>query len=321
MAFHAGTEEAMFVYLNTIREKCVGGSFATVEELLKSVDEYCYQRHWMMHIGETKAKFLLDAIQRVRHIKDPERQLIFLELGSYCGYSSVLIAAQLARRDAALKINSSLKSKLISIEPNPSCVIWTQKMAQLAGLTDYIEVIQTQVDNANFSTLINHVLMRMRDDNINVSEGGFDLLFIDHDKAKYLDDLVVLENMTIDGPRPSNATSSISTTAEEISMEEVGVNAPSQDEPNASSVQFQAPLLKSGCVVVADNVLSFNCPLHDYLRHVRNQTHAPARYSESNLFKATIEYSLPPQSIERDDDGDAQGQDDDIDGVEVSILI
>jgi predicted O-methyltransferase YrrM len=252
----------------------------------------------MMHIGPNKAKYLSDAIQRVKNISIVQ-SLVFLELGSYCGYSSVLIASELARRDAAVigSERNQQHSKLISIEPNASCVEWTRRMAELSGLSSYITVIQTQVDSPSFSTKLTDTLLAN-----NMSSGcdGIDLVFIDHDKARYLDDLLILEGMRLPCAPPSPPPSGTSTAFTDI------------------------PLLKSGCVVVADNVLSFNSPLQDYLDHVRPNNNvsdvgkdqdgqvcssSTSKYQESQLFVDTIEYAVGETSDE--------GM---IDGVEVSIL-
>jgi len=61
----------------------------------------------------------------------------------------------------------------------------------------------------------------------------------------------------------------------------------------------KAGLLRTGGVVAADNVLSFGKPLDDYLAYVRD----PKRFSSSELFLSTVEYS---------EDGEE-------DGVEISI--
>jgi hypothetical protein len=119
MAFHSGTEESLFLY---VQRNAQQGDPLSV---LKAIDVFCYSRHWMMHTGDRKVKFLDKALQtskKLKHgtsiavkindcsiidnrIKSTDGSisdgtkirttdgLICLEIGSYCGYSAVKIAA------------------------------------------------------------------------------------------------------------------------------------------------------------------------------------------------------------------------------------
>ena len=61
----------------------------------------------------------------------PSVPLICLEIGSYCGYSAVAIASQLAPG-----------GMLYCLELHPKCVAWTTRMVALAGLSARVKVIQ-----------------------------------------------------------------------------------------------------------------------------------------------------------------------------------
>ena len=59
MAFHNGTEEALFCHLDkskasfAINTNCAGRrGTVNVSKLLTEIDHFCYNRHWMMHIGD-----------------------------------------------------------------------------------------------------------------------------------------------------------------------------------------------------------------------------------------------------------------------------
>ena len=87
--------------------------------------------------------------------------------------------------------------------------------------------------------------------------------------------------------------------------------------PPASSlvevaVTADMPLLRPGCVVVADNVLSFGVPLTDYLNHVR-ATGGP--YVSSLLREGLVEYSAVQGAVERGAEDELM-----LDGVEISVL-
>ena len=45
LQFHNGTEEAMFLYVKQRSEE------GNVNSIIKAIDEFCYKRHWMMHLG------------------------------------------------------------------------------------------------------------------------------------------------------------------------------------------------------------------------------------------------------------------------------
>jgi hypothetical protein len=104
MAFHNGTEEALLLFVERYAQK---GKPASV---LNAVDSFCYGRHWMMHCGDKKVKYLEKALQLGREkakvtVSGTSRctvsssQLVCLEIGSYCGYSAVKIASTFGSSD------------------------------------------------------------------------------------------------------------------------------------------------------------------------------------------------------------------------------
>ena len=103
MAFHNGTEEALLLFVERSAKR---GSPASV---LHAIDSFCYGRHWMMHCGDKKVKYLEKALQLGRRkakntVFEKNRpvassQLVCLEIGSYCGYSAVQIASTFGSSD------------------------------------------------------------------------------------------------------------------------------------------------------------------------------------------------------------------------------
>ena len=83
--------------------------------------------------------------------------------------------------------------------------------------------------------------------------------------------------------------------------------------PDLTAV-VQAGLLRSGSVVVADNVLSFGAPLTEYLQYVRNPE---GPFATSELFDGVVEYSEPVAS-----DGTRIRNENEnyVDGVEISVF-
>ncbi len=54
------------------------------EEVIKSIDDHC-QKYAMIHVGDEKTSIVKDAMTK----KQPKS---ILELGCYCGYSSLVMA-------------------------------------------------------------------------------------------------------------------------------------------------------------------------------------------------------------------------------------
>ena len=274
LAFHKGTEEGMFLYLERYRKKLQSkasalsaageGSEAIVippHDCLLLIDKYCYSRHWMMHIGNQKLPFLDSSIKQAIDSLPTGQKLICLEIGSYCGYSSVAIAKQLREGDV-----------LICIECEESCVQWTTRLLHITGLESRARVIKSSFALPDCIPQLMSCIVTIN----GTSDSAVGAMFIDHDKSRYCQDLKICESINI---------------------------------------------MRPGCIVIADNVLSFGEPLTEYLDHVRDTN----IYSSSALHKSFIEYAVSADSVDsatvfRDGLRDASVSHLDlIDGVEVSV--
>lgn len=164
LAFHDGTEEALFVYL---RQHAVPGN---VSSILQAIDAFCYQRHWMMHIGDQKRQVIeatfLEA--KTKREQQTENGFVAVELGSYCGYSALVFAQHL---------DADKGQKLFCIEAHPKCVSYTRRMVELAQLTSVVTVVSAPAsDVSQWKT--------------HLPEGQLvDFLFVDHDKNSYFADV------------------------------------------------------------------------------------------------------------------------------------
>ena len=168
ICFHNGTEESMLSYVEQNAKE------NEPQDIINTIDKFCYSRHWMMNIGDQKSVFLLDAIKTAK--KTFKNPLICLEVGSYCGYSTVLIANQLEEGD-----------KIYSIEYNINCVEWTNRLLKYAGLSHRVEVFHGSLSNEK--TVETLKLSIKNDYGINTHIG---LVFIDHEKSLYLQDLQII---------------------------------------------------------------------------------------------------------------------------------
>ena len=126
--------------------------------VLATLDRFAREVRWLMSVGPEKDKVLQEVAGML-----PENPRV-LELGAYCGYSSIFIADTLAG------------STVTTVEINPDCVQATRANVDVAGLGNRITVVEG-ASGKMIPTL----------------EGCFDLVFLDHWKDLYLEDLQAIE--------------------------------------------------------------------------------------------------------------------------------
>eukprot|EP01100_Stratorugosa_tubuloviscum_P013772 TRINITY_DN708_c1_g1_i1.p1 TRINITY_DN708_c1_g1~~TRINITY_DN708_c1_g1_i1.p1 ORF type:complete len:231 (-),score=108.62 TRINITY_DN708_c1_g1_i1:880-1572(-) len=205
LEFHKGTEDALADYV------VANATQGDPEAVIKSVDDFCWQQHWMMHVGNEKGAIVDNIIKRF----SPR---VLLELGTYCGYSATRFARLLPE-------NGKLFTVDIFAQPA------ARRITQHAGVANKIHFSIGKAEE---------VLPRIKQ--IILTEANsetVDLVFIDHSKKDYLPDLLRIE---------------------------------------------QAGLLRSGSVIVADNVVVFG--INDFLQHIQSS----GKYSNQEMFYASLEY-------------------------------
>jgi len=156
MMFHKGTENELLKY---VLENAKTGD---AQSVIDTIDKFCWNFHWMMHVGDEKGKILSDEVKK-------SKPLNVLELGTYCGYSTIRIA-----------MNIPDNGKVYTIDPNRNLIeSVTKKLIEKAGLSNKVVFLNGYSD-AVISTLN--------------SSTKFDLVFLDHDKKRYYPDLLLLES-------------------------------------------------------------------------------------------------------------------------------
>ncbi|CAN2389198.1 catechol O-methyltransferase activity [Pristimantis euphronides] len=134
-----------------------------VLSVISAIDSYCSKVEWAMNVGDKKGE-ILDAVvleTRPRYV---------LELGTYCGYSTLRIAHLLPPG-----------ARLITIEMNPHYAQVAREMFQHAGVDAQVELLV-----GSSSALIPQLKKKLDIEK-------FDLVFIDHWKVSYLPDTKLLE--------------------------------------------------------------------------------------------------------------------------------
>ena len=117
------------------------------------------EKRWLMSVGPEKGPLIRELAGRL-----PTEARV-LELGAYCGYSSILIARALGP-----------DSTVVSVEVNADAVSSASANVKLAGLSGQITFLHGP------ST-----------DVISQLDGTFDLIFLDHWKDLYKTDLQLIE--------------------------------------------------------------------------------------------------------------------------------
>merc|ERR1712093_862776 len=118
--FDDGREEELVAFVSS--KPGVRGSPAKV---LEAIDEFARTKRYLMNVGEDKGKIVTEIIQNTK----PN---VMVELGGYCGYSTILFA------DAMRGVGGK---KYFCLEQSPKFAHNIEVLVDLAGLNDIIDVI------------------------------------------------------------------------------------------------------------------------------------------------------------------------------------
>ncbi|CZR69634.1 probable catechol O-methyltransferase [Phialocephala subalpina] len=160
--FDDGREEELVEFITSKPELC--GSPAAV---LKGIDEYARTKKYLMNVGEDKGKIVTDIIKE-------RRPNVMLELGGYCGYSTILFG------DA---VRSSGGKRYFSLERSPKFAKNIMALIDFTGLSNIVEVIVGPSDEG---------IQQLCDDG---KIKNIDMMFLDHYKPAYTTDLKLCESL------------------------------------------------------------------------------------------------------------------------------
>jgi catechol O-methyltransferase len=136
------------------------------EDVLRILDRFAVEVRFLMSVGPEKGPLLSEVAAQL-----PANPRI-LELGAYCGYSSILMAKTFGAG-----------ASIVSLEISEESVQSATANVEFAGLSEQVTFIRGS------ST-----------DTIPTLEGRFDLVFLDHWKDLYLTDLQLIEETGLIGP-------------------------------------------------------------------------------------------------------------------------
>ncbi|KAG1949630.1 catechol O-methyltransferase isoform MB-COMT [Pimephales promelas] len=134
------------------------------QSVISAIDYYCRHREWAMNIGDEKGSILDSVVSEL----NPEK---VLELGTYCGYSTVRIARLLPPG-----------ARLITLEFNADYAAVARQVIAWAGLEDRVQLVEGASEDW---------IPRMKE---HFGIETFDLVFLDHWKDRYLPDTKLMED-------------------------------------------------------------------------------------------------------------------------------
>jgi len=137
-----------------------------IGDVLAKMDQYSYEESFLVSVGDEKGKLLDAAVRRA----NPR---LALELGTYCGYGALRIAA------------AAPSARILSVELSPANADVAQRIWSHAGVADRITCVVGTIGDDGMT------LDRLQADH-GCTSGGIGLLFIDHDKNAYLTDLLAI---------------------------------------------------------------------------------------------------------------------------------
>ena len=133
------------------------------KSILQTIDNFVLESgQFLMNVGPEKGEILRDHLQKSK----PNN---VIELGTFIGYSAVLISSTIGE-----------KSKLTSIDSDSHSIEIAKELINFAGLDDKVNLMHGSAEEI-------------------IPELNFnaDFVFIDHAKKKYLSDLKLLETEEI----------------------------------------------------------------------------------------------------------------------------
>lgn len=135
--------------------------------VLDAIDHYAHSQEFYMNVGDGKGKILIDELHKLHSAK------AILELGTYCGYSTILLASELK---------------------DPTARVYTIDICE-----DNVDIAKQMIAHAGQSNKVVHVVkpleqavQELRSALQSQGLSAFDLVFIDHEKSVYLSDLQLL---------------------------------------------------------------------------------------------------------------------------------
>jgi catechol O-methyltransferase len=135
-----------------------------IDDVIAKVDEFAYEKSFLINVGDEKGQLLDAAVRRAN-------PAVALELGTYCGYGSLRIA------------RAAPSAKVFSVELAEANAEVARRIWAHAGVEDRVTCVVGTIGDGGLT------LDKLASEH-GFADGKLDLLFVDHDKAAYLTDLL-----------------------------------------------------------------------------------------------------------------------------------
>ena len=184
-SFHSNTEASL---LTSVRNT---PNLHGANDVLQAIDAFCMSRHWMMHVGPDKGlllkRILHDAMNEKASAAVNNTPFVAVELGSYCGYSSILLANEFRHG------STSLHCHWYTAEIERSYAAIAKEVIQISGMDDVVSVHQITYDGHE-TNVVEVIGDALKSEDRAETKPMIDFLFIDHDKDAYKSDLCKFES-------------------------------------------------------------------------------------------------------------------------------
>lgn len=137
-----------------------------------------------MNVGPHKGKVITDIIAT-------DQPSTILEIGGYVGYSAIMFGHAL-RKVAAATGRNSKEPRFLSLEMNPKFAAVSRALVSIAGLDDVVDIWEGPC-RASLQSLAKGMAS-------NSATKFWDMLFLDHSKISYLNDLKLCEELGLVAP-------------------------------------------------------------------------------------------------------------------------
>jgi catechol O-methyltransferase len=138
-----------------------------IDDVIATIDTFAYTESFLVNVGDHKGRLLDDAVRRA----DPR---LVLELGTYCGYGALRIAA-------AAPTATVCSVELSEANAENARAIWEH-----AGVADRVTCVVGTIGDGGST------LDRLAAEH-GFGPGALDFVFLDHDKDAYESDLTAIE--------------------------------------------------------------------------------------------------------------------------------
>ena len=136
------------------------------EAVLAAIDEFGCTQDFLMNVGQEKGRIVTEIITQ-------QKPKTFLEIGGYVGFSAILFGNAFRKAGG---------QKYLSLELSPTFASVARELIALAGLDQTVEIIEGPCRDS---------LRKLQQQ----GAGQFDLIFIDHAKVLYFNELKLCEEL------------------------------------------------------------------------------------------------------------------------------